>query len=314
MTVTDTVTESAPAPTPQRRRWLIIFGILLALVYLTSIGLYAEAGRARTSESVPVVEDGVNFVLDLVSVDTARQQIVIRTIIVPKGSFEGPNSTFAKTLRITARLQAGQATVREIPAGTVIGGATEYSFFVDGNPSTYPFDTYTFAVPDDAAADPYDSPLLPAPLFTVEEVGPDGKVLPTSIPLGVGSPNPLSGWTEDWDFSSGDNTLMLYLTIKRAGGVLAFVLVVLTLMLIVGVLASLVARAVSSRRKPIEATMAGWFAALLFALVPLRTNLPGSPPIGAWIDVVVFFWVEIALLVAMSVFIGSWLRYRKPPE
>jgi hypothetical protein len=59
--------------------------------------------------------------------------------------------------------------------------------------------------------------------------------------------------------------------------------------------------------------MAGWFAALLFALVPLRTNMPGAPPIGAWLDVAIFYWVELALLIAMAVFIGSWLRYRKPP-
>jgi len=29
--------------------------------------------------------------------------------------------------------------------------------------------------------------------------------------------------------------------------------------------------------------------------------------------VLAIYWVEIALLIAMSVFVGSWLKYRKPP-
>lgn len=297
-----------------RRRLGLIATILVALVYLTSIVLYSEAGRARVDTELPVVSEGVDFIVDLVGVDTTRQQITLRTTVVPQGTFEGPNSTFARTLRVTSRLQTGTTLVKEFPAGSMIGGTIEYTFFVDGNATRYPFDSYLFARLDDTSPDPQSAPPIPAPLFEVEEIGPDGKPLPTLIPLGVDQPTSLPGWTEQWNFSSQGNMVMLELTVKRAGGVLAFVLVVLVLMLIVGVLSGLVARSVATRRRPIEATMAGWFAALLFALVPLRTNLPGAPPIGAWIDVAVFFWVEIALLIAMSVFIGSWLRYRKNPD
>ena len=33
-------------------------------------------------------------------------------------------------------------------------------------------------------------------------------------------------------------------------------------------------------------------------MVPLRINLPGAPPIGVWMDVLVFYWVVMALMVA----------------
>ena len=60
--------------------------------------------------------------------------------------------------------------------------------------------------------------------------------------------------------------------------------------------------------------MASWFAALLFARVPLRTNMPGAPPIGVWIDFLVFLWVLIMLMISLAVFVGSWLVFTPEPE
>ncbi|MGZ4564391.1 MAG: DUF4436 family protein [Mycobacterium sp.] len=42
-----------------------------------------------------------------------------------------------------------------------------------------------------------------------------------------------------------------------------------------------------------------WFAAMLFAVIPIRNFLPGSPPPGAWIDQALVIWVLIAL-------VGGW--------
>lgn len=55
---------------------------------------------------------------------------------------------------------------------------------------------------------------------------------------------------------------------------------------------------------------ATWYAAMLFAIVPLRNCLPGSTPSGSWIDQAVVFWVLVALVVAMSLFIVVWVRGR----
>ena len=104
------------------------------------------------------------------------------------------------------------------------------------------------------------------------------------------------------------------LYLARAGSTKTFVLLLLTAMLVLGVLALLVARAVRTKRRRIEATMASWFAAMLFAVIPLRLNMPGSPPIGVWIDFLVLLWVELALMIGLAVFIGSWLRYSRPPD
>jgi hypothetical protein len=53
---------------------------------------------------------------------------------------------------------------------------------------------------------------------------------------------------------------------------------------------------------------------MLFALIPLRNCLPGAPPLGPWIDVLVFFWDEVGIMLALLVFIATWLRDGRPSD
>ena len=54
-----------------------------------------------------------------------------------------------------------------------------------------------------------------------------------------------------------------------------------------------------------------WFAAMLFAVVPLRNIFPGKPPEGSWVDQAITLWVLLALIVAMTLFI---MAYRKQSD
>lgn len=47
---------------------------------------------------------------------------------------------------------------------------------------------------------------------------------------------------------------------------------------------------------------------MLFAVVPLRSFLPGAPPPGAWIDRAIVLWVLIALVSAMAIYMVCWYR------
>jgi purine-cytosine permease-like protein len=61
--------------------------------------------------------------------------------------------------------------------------------------------------------------------------------------------------------------------------------------------------------------MTTWYAAMLFAVMPLRNALPDAPPIGSWIDVTITLWVIVALVNAMLIYIVCWWRHLKPePE
>ena len=48
---------------------------------------------------------------------------------------------------------------------------------------------------------------------------------------------------------------------------------------------------------------------MLFATIPIRNFLPGSPPPGSWVDVTIVLWVVVALGVALVFGVGSWWRY-----
>ena len=62
------------------------------------------------------------------------------------------------------------------------------------------------------------------------------------------------------------------------------------------------------RRRKFVAPFGTWFAAMLFAVIPIRNFLPGSPPAGAWIDQALVLWVLIALVLAMVLYFITWYR------
>jgi hypothetical protein len=49
-----------------------------------------------------------------------------------------------------------------------------------------------------------------------------------------------------------------------------------------------------------------WMGAMLFAAIPLRNFLPGSPPPGSWIDAVIVLWVIVALVAALALYVLAW--------
>lgn len=107
---------------------------------------------------------------------------------------------------------------------------------------------------------------------------------------------------------AGSSALVLDTSLRRQTPNIGLSLVLLGLMAALAVLALLGAKAVAEGRRKQEMTMTSWFAALIFAMLPIRLALPGAPPMGAWIDILVTFWVFIMLMVALAWWIVVWLR------
>jgi hypothetical protein len=74
-------------------------------------------------------------------------------------------------------------------------------------------------------------------------------------------------------------------TLKRSLGPLAFDLGICIVLITLPTLAISPALQMIMRRKAFQMPFLTWYAAMLFAVVPLRNILPGAPPPGAWIDV-----------------------------
>lgn len=98
------------------------------------------------------------------------------------------------------------------------------------------------------------------------------------------------------------------ITFKRAKGPLIFDLGICLVLIALPTLALLVAIPMLLNKRKFLPPIASWYAAMLFAVVPLRNFLPGSPPPGSWIDQAIVQWVLIGLVVAMTLYICAWIR------
>lgn len=292
------------------RRVLLIAALVAVVMTLTGVA-YSRSGRTHVDYRDPAVADGVNVAIDLVAVATERHTASALVTLFPAGSYrDARTDTFAKTVRVTSRVLR-ESSVFQVESGQPVGSSYEITIPLQGNPDRYPLDRYDYSRPGPRG----EGNAGTAPLLQIEEVPTDGP--PRPVPVGTADDNPagLVGWSERWRLAADGSVLTVQLTMSRAATVIVAVVVLVLLVIAMAVLSASVAWAVATRRRPVEPTFAGWFAALLFALFPLQNNLPGAPQLGGtWLDVCVFLWVEIVLLVALGVFILSWFRDREPPD
>ena len=106
----------------------------------------------------------------------------------------------------------------------------------------------------------------------------------------------------------GSDNGNVVITLKRAKGPLIFDLGICLVLISLPTLALLVAIPMALGRRKFLPPFATWYAANLFAIVPLRNILPGAPPPGSWIDQAIVQWVLIGLVTAMSLYILAWVR------
>jgi hypothetical protein len=52
---------------------------------------------------------------------------------------------------------------------------------------------------------------------------------------------------------------------------------------------------------------------MVFAVPALRGALPGVPPLGGHADVLVFVWVELAVILGLTLFVITWARRGPSP-
>jgi hypothetical protein len=166
-----------------------------------------------------------------------------------------------------------------------------------GDPGNWPFDTYKTEV-------------IAADVFTGS--GQNREKSPARLEAS----GKLDGWdatvtrVHDPSDSNPDIQDDVIITLKRAKGPLIFDIGICLVLIALPVLALWVAIPVALGRTSFLPPMVTWYGAMLFAIVPLRNILPGSPPYGSWIDQAVVLWVLIGLVTAMALFLSGWWQQR----
>lgn len=235
----------------------------------------------------------------LVTLESLRpidNRLAVKVLVLPDDSLMNPRLGVLNT-DISVRLYpANELGDLIYPAGKA-PSQVGTTIVAAGDPNNWPFDSYT-------------TPIIQADVLVGS--GDDRQYLPARVEV--------TGSLEGWDMRSersGSSTQSesdrgddASITLRRSKGPLVFDLGICLVLLSLPTLALFVVIQIMRDRKKLSLSFLGWFSALLFAVVPIRNILPGSPPFGAWVDQALVVWVLVALVVAMTLFIITW--YRRP--
>lgn len=292
-----------PASSGARGRQLAItFGVIAAVIVIYVLSLIAVHVLAKSAPALPAAdlsqmeaEDSV-VQLRLEKLDTVANRLTMNVLVYPKDSLWDKNFGVLTTDAAVRLYPAIDMADLQYPIGKSPAQVST-NIEAHGDPGNWPFDSY-------------QTDVISADVMTGS--GPSRELVP-AIVRAMGK---LDGWdatvthVHDAADSKPGNQDDVIIKLERSKGPLIFDLGVLLVLIALPVLALWVAIPVALGRTSFLPPMTTWYAAMLFAIVPLRNFLPGGPPYGSWVDQAVVIWVLIGLVVAMSLFLVGWWRQR----
>ena len=300
---------ASPAPSGARGRQIAIaFGVVAAVVVIYVLSLIAVHLLAKSAPPLPSVdlskveaEDSVVQVR-LEKLDTVANRLTVNVLVYPKDSLYDKNFGVLTTDAAVRLYPDNDLGDLQYPVGKAPAQVST-TIEAHGDPASWPFDTYKTEV-------------IAADVFTGSGQNREKAA------ARVEASGKLDGWdasvtrVHDPEDSNPDVLDDVIITLHRAKGPLIFDLGLCLILIALPVLALWVAIPMALGRTSFLPPFSTWYAAMLFAVVPLRNFLPGSPPPGSWVDQAIVLWVLIALVVAMSLFVVAWWRQRdrKTPE
>jgi hypothetical protein len=280
----------------------IAFGILVAVIVVYVLSLIAVHLLAKSAPPLPAVDLGKVEAEDSVvqvrleELKTVANRLTVNVLVYPKDSLYDKNFGVLTTDAVVRLYPQNDLGDLQYPVGKAPAQVST-TIEAHGDPGNWPFDSYK-------------TETIAADVFT----GSGANREKTAARLEVAGK--LDGWdvgvtrVRDAGDSTPDVQDDVIITLQRAKGPLLFDLGLCLILIALPILALIVAIPMALGRTSFLPPFSTWYAAMLFAVVPLRNFFPGSPPPGSWIDQAVVLWVLIALVVAMSLFIVAWWRQR----
>ena len=271
-----------------------IVGLVVFIgAYVASIVLYATSGMGRAHQVAesPLSGDGTTATVDIEDIQSDNSVLVANLTVSPGPALLDPLTHDLKedlSVVVTSVVTAGKRTWSK---GT-LPDVFRVSLTLAGDVADWPFDRYR--------SGPITVELLSGATQAPE------RATVTLV-------DRLLGWKVDVTGGSKADSLAPYqLEVHRSPSTVAFGVVILgVLIALAGVALFVAVQTVRDRRK-FQPPMTTWYAAMLFAVMPLRNALPDSPPFGSWIDVTIVLWVIVVLVISMLLYIACWWRHLKP--
>jgi hypothetical protein len=226
-------------------------------------------------------------------VDAMTESLSVTAMeIRPSGSVADANvsSAFAEDTTVTSDAVGNWHA--DIKAGESAPDI-EQKIVITGTATDYPFDRYTGRM-------------------EVHAVGPKGDY---PLALTVVNTDPFFGMTTtETPTQNSAGGAAVNLSISRSNPTLIFAVFVMVLMLGLALAAVVAAFYVLHWRRGLIFPACSMMAAILFALIPLRNAVPGSPPIGSVIDFGSFFIAEAVISIALISSIVMGFRHQRSIE
>ena len=292
------VSEAKPKRKPRRRHLILDISVIVGVcvVYVLSLLGYHWLATAPGPLPEPDVNtaDGTVVLVRFEQLHTVANRLDVKVLVMPDDSMINKRLNVLNTdtsVRFFPQNDLGdlQYPVGKLPA------QVSTTIEAHGDPGDWPFDSYKT---DTIQAD------------VLVGSGESRQYRPARVEV-RGS---LDGWDiavrrigrDKNDTDRPDNVVI---TLQRAKGPLVFDLGICLVLITLPTLALFVAIQMLTGRRQFLPPFSTWYAAMLFAVVPLRNILPGTPPAGSWIDHAVVIWVLIALATALVMYIAAWYRH-----
>ncbi|MCV7378831.1 DUF4436 domain-containing protein [Mycobacterium alsense] len=294
--------ESPPAAPPEtatRRGRRKAIGVAILLAFLIVYGLSLFGVHLLFNASGPIkppdlsTTDDTVVLVRLEKLDTVANRLTVKVLVIPQDKMFDKRLDVLTTdtaVRMDPPNDLGDLVY---PAGKSPAQVAT-TIEAHGNPNNWPFDSYST---DTLSAD------------VLVGQGDARQYIPARVEVA----GQLDGWEvslrrvgeASQDSERGDSVII---TLHRAKGALIFDAGICLVLFALPALALTVAIQIALGRRKFVPPFVTWFAAMLFAVIPIRNFLPGSPPPGAWIDQALVIWVLIALVAAMVLYMATWYR------
>lgn len=304
----------------------LVIGVIFILLYAVSVTFYNRTLPDRADAffadpppngvAVLVIMNEAKFTTDRLTADV---EILLGEELQ---DVSGPAPVSTRDITVTINPVVGRSEFT-IPRGTTLPVNGSTTLFMQGAPYTYPFDAYRATFVTTAQEIGEDGALVRLPTIA-QMLVPEGfvgwriKTLYPATEEGLPELNSLMAGEQGSAAIQGrpstiDGTNWAKLELRRSWSTVFIALFFLFLMVLLTVLSLSTSRAVQIGKKELNIGMTGWLVGLLFAMPALRNLLPGAPPIGSWIDILVFFWAVMAVMISLASFVIYWLRNGPPP-
>ncbi|WP_442931959.1 DUF4436 domain-containing protein [Mycobacterium sp. 050134] len=290
-------TLSADGSSAQSKRFrrLLIIGlvVLFVVTYAITVGLYTKSGCGcpRQVTNGQATPDGTTVTIDLQELQSVKGGLVGNVTVAPGADLLDPVTGGLKD-DLTLAVHSAVTPTRRTWARGMVPGVVPVPLTITGDPSDYPFDHY------------HSGPITVDLLHGAN---------PTPQRAAVTFVDRLPGWKVDVvNVGATGSPAPYQILLHRSPSTAAFAAVLLAMLVALAAIGLVVAIQTLRDRRKFQPPMTTWYAAMVFAVMPLRNALPDTPPIGSWIDVTVTLWVVVALVNAMLIYIVCWWRHLRP--